>query len=285
MLIRTAVITFALTLATAKGQNSLGVKRVLLGSVQVNSKDGLEYRRIPPGTFQIGCSPRDNACSQGERPRRRVRHSKAFWIAGTEVTVAAYEKFLSSEGMTELTDNPSASRRSQCDLPAAMVTWSEASDYCAWAGGRLPTEAEWEYAARGGRDEQLYPWGNEISHAVANYGKGPSYPWEDRKGTIKGPQSRVSPVASYPPNAFGLYDSSGNVWEWTLDAYREDLYSTWPENHASIDPRGPDAGDKRVIRGGSFYEGPWHLRTSVRRGVDSGNRMKNVGFRCVLQAP
>ena len=104
------------------------------------------------------------------------------------------------------------------DHPIVNVTWDDAKRYCDWAGGRLPTEAEWEYAARGGKQGKKYPWGDEINQAHANY---------DSTGT--------TPVAKYPQNYWGLYDVSGNVWEWTKDWYDKDYYMTSPE----ADPPGP----------------------------------------------
>ena len=154
------------------------------------------------------------------------------------------------------------------DHPMVKVTWDEALSYCAWAGGRLPTEAEWEYAARGGVDGVKYPWGHERSHDEANYWRsGGRDQWK-----------YTAPVASFPANGYGLYDMAGNVYEWTADWYDAGYYARSPD----LDPPGPANGRQRVARGGGGFINNKVLRTSARLSAYPNTRNVGLGFRCVL---
>ena len=219
--------------------------------------DGLEYVWIPPGTFQMGAVEGDAKAEKHEKPQHRVTISKGLWLAKTPVTVAAYESFAKDTKLKL----PGGQARTK-DHPVVKVTWDEAVAYCKWAGGRLPAEAEWEYAARGGKSGLVYPWGNAINEKNANYDSG---------GT--------SPVGSYPANGFGLYDMAGNVWEWCSDWYKEDYYSESPGR----DPQGPSGGQQRVMRGGSRYSGPEYLPASYRSRLQPDLRYIPLGFRCVRE--
>ena len=236
---------------------------------QTNSKDS-SYVWIAPGEFWMG----DNDGNGDEQPRHRVRITKGFWLGKTLVTVAAYKRFLRERPELKMPDGPSFNPDwSYEDHPIVRVTWDEAQAYCAWAGGtsgKLPSEAQWEYAARGGKSGLKYPWGNEITRENANY-QGSKW-----KGT--------SPVRSYSPNAWGLYDMAGNVWEWMADWYNKDYYATQPSDKPSDDPHGPDRGSgDRVLRGGSFVRVPGDLRASSRGERAPGARDHSVGFRCVRE--
>ena len=238
----------------------------------VNPTDGLEYAQAPAGTFRMGCVPDDTECYPREVPRHEVRISKPFWIARTEVPVHAYERFVAAAGLAMppepqgLEDfNDGWSKKSH---PIVKVTWDEARSYCEWAGGRLPTEAEWEYAARGGLDGLKYPWGNERSHDEANY-------WRSGGRDV---WKNTAPVGSFSSNGFGLYDMAGNVYEWIADWYDEEYY----QHSLGVDPAGPSRGRQRVVRGGAGFINPAVLRISTRLENAPDARRLGVGFRCAL---
>ena len=146
------------------------------------------------------------------------------------------------------------------------MSWNDAKAYCDWVAGRLPTEAEWEYAGRGGRDGSIYPWGNGISHENANYGKDPGGPLAEGRDRWE----YTSPATSFAPNGFGLYDMAGNALEWCSDWYD------------GADSTGPASGEKmRVVRGGCWIDPPKKLRLSFRFGITPMTVSSGVGFRCV----
>ena len=243
------------------------------GEVKTNATEGLGYVWIPAGSFEMGCAPGDTGCDAREQPRRRVVVERGFWLGRTEVTVGAYRRFARAAGRAIPPAPDFNPRWAQEDHPMVRVSWHDASAYCAWSGGRLPTGAEWEYAARGGRDAAKYPWGDTASHEHANYGKD-----QCCGGRITGRDRwlSTSPVGSFPANGFGLHDMSGNVWEWCADRYADDLAKP---------PAGgpPDAasGAARVLRGGSWSSDPWLLRLSYRLGSEAGDDSNyGGGFRC-----
>jgi formylglycine-generating enzyme required for sulfatase activity len=154
--------------------------------------------------------------------------------------------------------------------PVAFITWHAAQSFCRWAGGRLPTEAEWEYAARG-RGENEFPWGNDL-------------PTPDKANYSASKIQGTTAVGSYPPNSLGLYDMAGNVWEWTLDEWRTS-YSVDTRDDPAIDLATPKSELKvqgrRVIRGASFGGAIINLRTRWRDSHEVSNAVAFVGFRCV----
>jgi formylglycine-generating enzyme required for sulfatase activity len=215
---------------------------------------------VPSGSFQMGCAPADTRCDADEQPRHAVTISKAFQLMATEVAVSAYRALV-----TELDAQPPWSTP---DHPVVIVTWQEAADFCAKAGGRLPTEAEWEYAARGGRDGANYPWGDETPTDEPGMPNGAAFE-----------SDRARPVKSYPANGYGLYDVAGNVWEWTADVGA--LYRAG----TLVDPQGLAAGSTRIVRGGSFGDAARNLRLSNRTSNRSDSINVNVGFRCARTLP
>lgn len=219
------------------------------GSKKINPKDGLTYIWIPPGSFMMGCSPGDNECSDNEKPSHRVEITKGFWIGETPVTQAAYERVMGS--------NPSRFKGPQ--RPVECVSWDDALAYCRTVGMRLPTEAEWEYAARAG-------------NTAARYGDLHDIAWYDKNSP-----SQTHDVKGKRPNAWGLYDTLGNVWEWVSDWYDEKAYAVGDTRN----PSGPIYGQYRIVRGGSWGSDSRFARASVRNRLVPAYRDFIIGFRCV----
>ncbi|HEV2349816.1 MAG TPA: SUMF1/EgtB/PvdO family nonheme iron enzyme [Terriglobia bacterium] len=231
------------------------------GATEINPKDGLKYVWIPPGTFMMGCSPGDSECDDEEKPSHRVTFSKGFWIGQTPVTVGAYKRFAASAGRP-MPDEPSFnSGWSNENMPIVDVTWDDATAYCGWSGGRLPTEAEWEYAARAGSTE-------------ARYGDLDAIAWDRNNSGL-----RTHNVGEKQANAFGLYDMLGNVRQWVDDWYDANYYQSSP----SQDPPGPSSGQDRVLRGGSWDSDSKDVRVSYRVWFSPGDRDVGSGFRCVRE--
>jgi formylglycine-generating enzyme required for sulfatase activity len=230
--------------------------------VRANPKDGLKYVWIPPGTFTMGCSPGDSECSAEEKPAHQVTITKGFWLGQTVVTVGAYKRFAGATGR-QMPRAPKFNVGWANDaMPIVTVNWDDATAFCGWAGGRLPTEAEWEYAARGGSTEARYGNLDEIAWYDKNSGEG------------------THEVAQKRANGFGLFDMLGNVWEWVNDRYGENYYAASPER----DPRGPDRGGYRVLRGGSWDSVPWFVRVSVHPRFGPAFRyFHGVGVRCARE--
>ena len=236
-------------------------------------KDGAEMVLIPAGEFQMG----SNAGDMDEKPVHTI-HLDAFYIDKYEVTVARYKQFISTTGHPEPTKFWNDPQYNQPNHPVVGVTWYDAMAYAEWAGKRLPTEAEWEYAARGGLVGKKYPWGNiapeDDEQHRANY---------DFLGSGSG--KTTFPVGSFPPNSYGLYDMAGNAWEWCLDEYQQNFYAASPrENPLAGEPLSDYKAitSERVIRGGSWENYDNLIRVNNRnRGHPT--RTYYPGFRCVVQ--
>jgi formylglycine-generating enzyme required for sulfatase activity len=256
--------------------------------VKRHAKDGQNYVWIAPGEFLMGCSTGDNECVSEEKPRHRVRISKGFWMGQTEVTVRAWRRYRQSTGAPKLAERDGRGRAlnevlDDHSLPAVAVSWERAASFCQWAGMRLPTEAEWEYAARGGSPSSRYG----SLDAVAWYGNNSGRENIDTAALMKTNESEYSkrlyangngpkPVGTKRANGYGLYDMLGNVDEWVRDWFDEDYY----ERSEPVDPKGPASGEERTSRGGSWADLPEDIRVSARIGRKPSVRQNGIGLRC-----
>jgi formylglycine-generating enzyme len=204
----------------------------------------------------MGCAAEDQECFSDEKPARTVTLTQGFWIGKTEVTVDAYERFA---GILHQLLPEAVKGNITAKMPIVDVTWDEALQYCRWSGGRLPSEAEWEYAARGGSLGARYGDIDSIAWFEANSG------------------NSSHPAAEKKENSYGLFDMLGNVWEWVNDRYEANYYSTGP----GLDPEGPLSGAMRVLRGGSWLNPPKLVRLSDRARAEPDARFNYFGMRCV----
>jgi len=268
--------------------------------VRENAKDGLKYAWVRPGTFQMGCSPGDDECVADEKPAHQVTITKGFWMGQTLVTVAAYERYAQATGRPSPAEpallgrplNPGWKNEGQ---PIVNVNWYESRDYCTWVGGRLPTDAEWEYAARGGNPSARYGPLDEIAWYADNSGPQrldtTALKNEDLKTYGGGRRifnqrlhdngNGAHEVGLKAPNGLGLYDMLGNVWAWVNDWYEPNYYQHSP----SQDPQGPSSGQYRLERGASWDDVPQYLRASFNHKAKPDLQDYTLGFRCVWEAP
>jgi len=222
------------------------------------AKDGAIVVRVPAGEFLMG-SP-EGVGEAPERPQHQVYVSE-FLIDKTEVTWRQFQKFAAAKGIPL---SPVPIWGTPDDYPASFIIWEQAQGYCTWVGGRLPTEAEWEKAARG-TDGRRYSWGNM---------------WEaDRCNSQDGGPHRPESVGSYQHclSPYGVLDMAGNMWEWCADWYDENYYAKSPPQN----PMGPTSGVLRVLRGGSWMNLEEYLRAAFRYKGDPTYRNSSYGFRCV----
>jgi formylglycine-generating enzyme len=244
------------------------------GTKRENPKDGLDYVWIPAGVFKMGCVAADRYCQDDEKPQHEVKITKPFWITRTEITVSAYGRFTNANGLQMPKPTLTNPKWRYTEHPISKVNWAEAEAYCKWAGGSLPSEAQWEYAARGGVNDQIYPWGNTYDPKLANT--------LNTKGHDKTKFPETLPVKTFldNPNKFDLFDVAGNVREWTRDTYNPRAYQR-PSGVA--DPVELGDGKEKVARGGSFDGGMKDVRLSGRDHLDPVKEASNqTGFRCVL---
>jgi len=195
-----------------------------------------------------------------------------YWIGRTEVTNAAYRRCVAAGVCKTPRYAAAAGWNAKDDLPVTLVSWYDAASYCRWVGGRLPTEAEWERAARGW-NRRRYPWGNVFNPKICNHGRFAANPLDDKDG-----YAELAPVASFPQGRTpeGVYDLAGNVEEWVADWYAPGYVEADMQ-----DPLGPTTGDAKVVRGGSFKSGrAWQRGAARGRALPSSRRVQR-GFRCV----
>jgi formylglycine-generating enzyme required for sulfatase activity len=254
--------------------------------------------RVAGRTFLMGS---DDGMAD-EAPAHRVAVA-AFWIDAREVTVAEFARFVAATGYvtdaerfgwSEVFDRAAGEwrRADGADWrhpdgpasaaapaePVTQVSWNDAGRFAAWAGKRLPTEAEFECAARGGLEGKAYAWGDDLEPS----GRPPANWWQGEfpaRDTGADGFAGRAPVGSFPPNGYGLYDMTGNVWEWCADWFGEGYYAVSPAGS----PRGPAAGEERVIRGGSWMCAANYCRgyrVAARSHATPDSGMNNLGFRC-----
>lgn len=252
-------------------------------TTRVSEVDGMVELYVPRGSFMMG----SGLGVMNERPVHMVELA-GFWIDQHEVTNAQFAAFLDDQGNqeeagaawfdTSRDNNPIEFSAGSwvpqdvySDHPVVNVTWYGAQAYCEWAGRRLPTEAEWEMAARGGLDEKKFPWGDEQPICEKDAQNGARFD-DDRDCNNRGTTS----VMTYAPNGYGLYDMAGNVWEWVNDRYWGYYYYISPENN----PPGPAIGLSRVLRGGGWFTDAYHARVSYRNYDRPSYSYNVVGFRC-----
>ena len=226
---------------------------------------------VPAGEFQMG----SNDGRDDEKPVHTV-YVDAFYMDVYEVTNVQYQKFMDATGQWPPTywSNPNFNAPEQ---PVVGVNWDAAVAYAEWAGKRLPTEAEWEYAARGALIGKKYPWGDEAFDAGGIYRASSGFGELDQDEDAADGYGYSAPVGSFAPNGYGLYDMAGNVWEWCADWYGSDYYSSSPANN----PTGQNSGTHRVFRGGSWSYRPDDLRVALRGYAVPHSRHSDYGFRCV----
>ena len=219
---------------------------------------------------------------ESEGPQRKV-YVSPFAIDRVEVTVAAWRVCVQAGACSPAPLAIADARLLRPNLPVTSMTWSEAAAYCAWRGARLPSEAEWERAARG-TDGRVWPWGNLLRPGAFNHGRfaGPDDAGSDFVDLIRPDASDgatfLAPVGAHPDGASpdGVYDLAGNVMEWTSDYYRPES----PQSSSTVNPRGPDAGAMRSVRGGSWRQPPFFARTSYREAATPDTRSTEIGLRC-----
>ncbi len=225
------------------------------------TEDGQEYVFLPPGQFWMGADPMDQAADENERPRHLVQVVTGFWLARVPVTVAVYRRYCEATGrlMPKATDCNPGWRLD--DHPIVNLTWDEAAAFCHWAGVRLPAEAEWEYAARGGTNTR-YWWGDEI---------------EDTKLWYRASSGgRAHPVATKPANRWDICDVLGSVWEWCADSWHAN-YVGAPST--AIVWEGSEG--MHTLRGGSSLNTARGVRVTYRAGFPDVVATAYCGFRCV----
>jgi len=253
------------------------------GAVETRGADHAPMVYVPAGEFLMGSSEQDikdvksvcRGCNyDDEKPQHKV-YLDAFWMDQHELTNAQYAQCVSAGNCqapsikASLLQSEYYGNKLFDNYPVVYVTWDDANKFCAWAGKRLPTEAEWEKAARG-TDGWIYPWGNQ---------------WEAERANVAAPNTAEQlQVGHYPSGAspYGALDMAGNVWEWVADWYDANYYSRLEQsqNAPPNNPHGPSSGSSRVLRGGSAFSDARMARTAVRGHLVPATVDHSIGFRC-----
>jgi formylglycine-generating enzyme required for sulfatase activity len=254
----------ALEILTVLGRQSRSATAARsAGDLMVHQDTGMTLVWVPPGRFQMGSEKGGG----DERPIHPVELTKGFYLGKYPVTNEQYAKFLATRPEhVEAPEYWDERKFNQPQQPVVGVSWEDAAAFCHWMGGRLPTEAEWEYACRAGSPYE-YCFGDDEKLLG-------DYAW-----FAKNSGGRTQPVGGKLPNAWGLHDVHGNVWEWCQDPYEDTYYSRSPAQ----DPPGPDSGSFRVLRGGSWNYVPYLVRCACRRSDAPDYRNDLIGFRLVLE--
>lgn len=304
----------------SRKENIDSKKRVKISTVSHNfSKKGMVY--IPEGTFRIGTDEKEGFSDDGETPSHEIELN-AFYMDKSTVTNFEFSKFVHETGyktdaeefgwsfvfyklLSEniiknvkhvVTSTPwwyvvesanwqqpegaDSSIQNRMDYPVVHISWNDALAYCNWAGKRLPTEAEWEVAARGGLKNRKYPWGDNLTPAGKHY----CNIWQGDFPVVNTQEDGyigTAPSVSFPANGYGLYNMAGNVWEWCSDWFTRDLHKKGGQNN----PNGPNQGEARVIRGGSYLCHKSYCnryRVAARSSNTPDSSTGNIGFRCVV---
>ena len=292
------------------GATVVGLLAILLGWVffgsmgNLSAKDGMEMVFVPAGEFLMGSMENDSVAYNDEIPQRTV-YLDEFWIDKTEVSNAMFGRFVEETGYQTDAEKegagftynraeenwisteganwqhpfgPDSNLEGLEDHPVVQMTWYDAQAYCEWAGRRLPTEAEWEKAARG-TDGRKHPWGNEsVEKHLVNFSDY-NFPAKWSHESMDDGYYLTAPVDSYPEGAspFGALNMVGNAWEWVADWYDENYYKEEPPDR---NPSGPEEGYARSLRGGSYSNGMRWIRTTYRGGRDPSTADMGFGFRC-----
>ena len=265
-------------------------------ATEITNSIGMKLVLIPAGEFMMGSPDSDPIAGSEEKPAHRVRITKPFYLGVYEVTQGEYQRVMggnpsgfSANGAYKDTVAGQDTTR----YPVETVSWDDAVAFCqrlsdlaaeraAGRSYRLPTENEWEYAARGGT-RTIFPWGDSLSSQQANFNGyfpirlgTPLYPRYPGGNTLEGPcLARTTTVGSYDQNPWGLYDTIGNVWEWCADRYAKDYYATSPAS----DPTGSSSATDRVLRGGGWRSDGGDCRSASRGRSVPGFRLQVYGFR------
>lgn len=251
-----SLFIFLLLLPAGCGTNQPGA-----GDVRISEMDGMEMVFVPAGEFEMGTALSDLRSDADEGPLHTI-YLDEYWIDRTEVTNAMYNLCIAAGDCTEPAQSQYYLQSEYADHPIIGVSWDQARIYCGWAGRRLPSEAEWEKAARG-TDGRLYPWGDSSPAGdLANFNQ---------------LVNLTTPVGTYPKGAspYGALDMAGNAWEWTLDGYDPGFYSISPAQN----PLSESPVNRRVLRGGNWDSNAEGIRSANRFWAYPG-RNDTDGFRC-----